>query len=85
MFIVHRKLWFTLYALVWVVLGTVYAFDLSAWVLVPVSVGVLAFVGFTDPAPRNEPVPVGDECDCGRCGSAARWYDRRDRSAEDMS
>lgn len=76
MFVLNRKLWFTSYVAIWVVLGVVYATDLPLWLSLTLSGLALFYVGFTDPAPR-----IRDDyrhgCGCRRCRKARGQHTRR--------
>ncbi|AKA61727.1 hypothetical protein SEA_YDN12_60 [Streptomyces phage YDN12] len=82
MYEMPRKLWIATYVAVWVIVVTIFATGQPMWVCVIASALSLAFVGFTDPAPRSfELVRAG--CDCARCDRMRGRHKRRSTDVKD--
>jgi len=54
MLTVPRTLWFTTYALMWLVIIIAVVWQWPPSVFVPVGMVTVTFVGFTDPRPKSE-------------------------------
>lgn len=77
MYFINRKLWFASYVAIWALVLAAFQTDQPTWVCIVLSVVVLSFIGFTDPAPRNDVETVRRDCACLRCERMRARHNRR--------